>query len=458
MKLTNHQLELVNKVTNFTISDNDIFIIKGAAGTGKTTVVKSIIESVSKNNFVDSIVLLAPTNRAGKVLTKKTGKNVNTIHSEIYYLQEIRNKDNVVIANKFVPKYLEMNLFEDEQEKEILSKRKALFIVDESSMISASSVKEGTMVSDNPLLKDLYLHVKSYSQSNKIIFVGDSYQLPPVGYVGVAPALDKNFLKSFLEINSEIEEFELKEVLRQSEDSPILDLAEDIKMKIDANVTTYYLSYSQNKESGYSDFIKSYVNNLERYGSYDTMALGWSRKNVLQMNLDIRKELFGSNPNGFEVGDLIYVNARWTKNSEVVLKGELGRVVSVEQMEPKAKLHFHKLTIELTERPILTRITTLVFTDLAYDETENIPNELFTNLTVNRAMENQEFKKTGDASNDPYLNAMQVKFAYALTVHKSQGGEWKNVYLHHVTNWRDLRWNYTAVTRASERLVTYSLY
>jgi len=447
--LTQNQQEAVSAVKKFANSSNDIFILTGAAGTGKTTVVKNIIDEL--NSIVDAVVLLAPTNRAAKVLSTKTGVPTNTVHSEIYKLQEIKDKDGNLISTKFIPRI--DSLFIDKEDIEILKKRKTVFIVDESSMLSDAAVKDADLISDSGLMTDLYNYVKHYTPDNKIIFVGDSYQLPPINYDGVAPALDVDYIKE--NFSKKIEEFKLTKILRQAEGSDIITLAQEIKNNIDLDVNNFNLKIP--RYNNYEEFITKFSEMYDVDDSTKSIALAWRRKDVLEINKDLRKKIYGVNVATFEIGDMLYLNSRWSNKNITIPTGEIGRVVEViKGDEVKGGLQFNTLMIEFSdvENKKLV-VEAKVITDFAYNDIDYMPKQMFQQLAIQRSRENPIFKKTKKASNDEYMSAMQVKFAYALTVHKAQGGEWKNVFLHAITNWRDLRWNYTAITRAAENIYSY---
>ena len=451
IKLTNNQKEAINKVKDFVVSQNDIFILTGAAGTGKTTVVKDIIKEVNK--YVTEIILLAPTNRAAKILSQKTNIFTETIHAAIYNLEDIKNKDGEIINTRLIPKYLEMDF--DKKKTKKLKTQSVLYIIDESSMLSASPNKDGALISDRSLLEDLYSHVKFYNPNNKIIFVGDSYQLPPIGYSGIAPALQKIFLEE--NFSKKIEEYKLTDILRQDKESPILTLAKSIKEKIDQNQTTYNLIIP-NRFKNYNSFIRFFCENYNFKKPGNSIALGWSRKNVLEMNLNIRENLFNKKPNVFEIGDIVYVNTTWQKFPHKISKGEIGIIVGLKDYKGtvEAGILFHEATIEFTgSNGKKHQIQSKVFSDYTYSDIDMLPKEMFVKLAIERSNKNEKFKETKNPKDDQYMNAIQVKFAYALTVHKAQGGEWENVFLHANTNWRDLRWNYTAVTRASKNIYSY---
>jgi ABC-type oligopeptide transport system ATPase subunit len=447
--LTNNQQEAVNNVKQFATSENDIFILTGAAGTGKTTVVKNIVEELS--NITDGVVLLAPTNRAAKVLSTKTGILTNTVHSEIYKLQDVKDKQGKVISTKFIPRI--SSLFIDEEDGISLQNKNIIYIVDESSMLSDAAVKDADMISDNGLLSDLYSHVKYGTPKNKIIFVGDSYQLPPINYSGVAPALDVDYLTK--NISENIEVFKLTKILRQAEDSEIITMAQEIKSNIDLGIDRINLKIPRFND--YFEFISNFSKVYDSNNSSVAIALGWSRKNVLQMNLDIRKSIYGSATRVFEIGDMLYLNSKWSNLKISIPKGEIGKVVDVVSDDGvKGGLQFNTLRIEFADienKPFV--VETKVLTDFVYNDIDFMSKQMFQQLAIERSRENKLFKITKEAKNDEYMSAMQVKFAYALTVHKAQGGEWKNVFLHAMTNWRDLRWNYTAITRASENIFSY---
>jgi len=447
--LTDNQKEAVDKVKKFASSNNDIFILTGAAGTGKTTVVKNIIDEL--NLTVDSVVLLAPTNRAAKVLSNKTGIETNTVHSEIYKLQDIKDKDGNIISTKFIPKI--NSLFLDKDDLEKLANRTNVFIVDESSMLSDAAVKDADMISDNGLMTDLYQYVKYSSPKNKIIFVGDSYQLPPINYEGVAPALDIDYLKE--NFSKKIELFELTKILRQAEGSEIIEMAQEIKNNIDKGIDKFTLKVP--RFNNYDDFLTNLSNDYDPNDSTKAIALGWRRTDVLKMNLDLRKKLYGLHPKAFEVGDQIYLNSKWSNQSISIPKGEIGTVVElVKDDGVKGGLQFHTVKIEFKDIENLPfTVEAKVLTDFIYNEIDYMSKQMFQQLAIQRSRENSLFKKTREAKNDEYMSAMQLKFAYALTVHKAQGGEWENVFLHTMTNWKDLRWNYTAITRAAENIYSY---
>ncbi|QXP70764.1 AAA family ATPase [Polaribacter sp. R2A056_3_33] len=448
--LTENQKEAVNTIRTYVNSKQDIFILTGAAGTGKTTVIKSIINEVAED--VDEVVLLAPTNRAAKVLSKKSGVETNTIHSEIYTIKEIKNKDGIVIQSMFVPKINSL-LFDDNLDKK--KAHKILFIVDESSMISDTAVEQGNLISKNSLLKDLNKHVKYLGVENKILFVGDSYQLPPIGYHGIAPALDIVYMKEHY--SKGIEKFELTKILRQESDSYIIELAQDVKNKID--LKNKFLNINiPNKFQSYNQFIQDFSLKFNATKQEKAIALGWTRKSVLQMNLDVRKNIFGPQVKTIEVGDIIYLNAKYTNGSVVIPKGETGKIVSIiEEDGVRGGLLFHTVKVEFTAvNKLPLYVTTKILTDFLYTDTDYLSKEIFIKLAIEQSKVNDSYKKSKNADDDAYMSAMQAKFGYALTVHKSQGGEWENVYLHKTTNWKDLRWNYTAVTRASKELYSYS--
>ena len=176
------------------------------------------------------------------------------------------------------------------------------------------------------------------------------------------------------------------------------------------------------------------------------------------MNLDVRKNIFGPQVKTIEVGDIIYLNAKYTNGSVVIPKGETGKIVSIiEEDGVRGGLLFHTVKVEFTAvNKLPLYVTTKILTDFLYTDTDYLSKEIFIKLAIEQSKVNDSYKKSKNADDDAYMSAMQAKFGYALTVHKSQGGEWENVYLHKTTNWKDLRWNYTAVTRASKELYSYS--
>lgn len=448
IQLTTNQQKAVNNIASFAQSNSEIFILTGAAGTGKTTVVKNIIDELTSQKI--EVILLAPTNRAAKILSRKTGVPTNTIHSEIYRVKEIKNDDGIVIETRFIPRI--GSLFVDEIHKDDLVNK--VYIVDESSMISDTANTEGDLTSSNSVLYDLYNHVMFSDGKRQIVFVGDSYQLPPIKHVGIAPALDKRYIQE--NYTTKVVCFELTDILRQKSDSYILDLAQDIKTGIDNKQETYNIRLSNTFNSN-KDFIKSYAKKIDPTNDSKAIALGWTKKSVLAMNLDVRKELFGEHVKEIEVGDIIYLNAKITIGHIEIPRGESGKIIQVINCDGiKGKLLFHTVKVEfVTLNHLPITVTTKIFTDFLYTTEDYFSKELFIKLAIERSKENPVFKKTKKSENDPYMNAMQAKFGYALTVHKAQGGEWENVYLHKLKQWNNLRWNYTAVTRAAKEIYTF---
>lgn len=448
--LTPNQTQAVIEATSFIDSQASIFILTGAAGTGKTTVVGNIIDSIYEK--IDELFLLAPTNRAAKILSRKTQHDTNTIHSEIYDIQYIKNSDELIIASKFIPKIQRFHF--SDKDLNLSKTNKRLFIIDEASMISTSVQREGDFISDNSLLQDLYSHAFKHSSTDKMIFVGDTYQLPPIGHIGLPPALDPGFLKS--KFNCSLSSFQLTKIHRQQQNSEILSIANTIKNKIDRKFSNYILSIDDKFEN-YKIFIEQAAKAFDLNNLVYSIALGWTRKNVLSMNLDIRKILYGSTPRFFEVGDVLYLNARWDQKDLSIAKGEIGIVKEVLSLkEEKSGLLFSTLKLEfrtIKDEPF--EVLSKVLISFPYSIEEFIPKDYFIKLAIVRSRENDLYKKTREATDDVYMNTMQLKFAYALTVHKSQGGEWENVFLHANTNKKDLRWNYTAVTRASKNIYSF---
>ena len=422
-------------------NQKDTLVVKGYAGTGKTTVIGSLVNILPLFNL--RYVLLAPTGRAAKVISAYSGKKAFTIH-KIIYRQVADPKTGEL---RFVK---QKNYF-----------KKTVFIVDEASMISDES---GFM--NSGLLRDLVNFIFEH-RSNKLFLVGDDAQLPPVGSIQ-SPALQLSYLKEQFGLDAML--IELNEVVRQEEESGILLNATQLRKSVfDSNVGVFFETKS------FRDIFKMTNEKLEdgvryafdKFGMGDTAIICRSNWQAVRYNEYIRRNLLFKEDE-IEAGDIIMV----VKNNYFILEpdspagfianGEFAEVRKIISFEEKYGFRFADIEIQLIDYPEMEPFQAKVFLDTLHSNTASLSTEE-NNKLYNQIRENhreiKSRKKFKEAiQNDEYLNALQIKFAYALTCHKSQGGQWKAVFIDHgfrQDNEIDIeyiRWLYTALTRAEKEV------
>lgn len=421
---------------------NRVLIVKGYAGTGKTTVISTLVNVL--NDVGKKFILLAPTGRAAKVLSAYSGKEAYTIHKCIY-----RQKSSKDTFGTFV---LDRNLHTD-----------TLFLIDEASMIS-NQKSDNTMFGTGRLLDDLIQYVKN-GKNCSLILIGDTAQLPPVG-TNISPALDKAVMQHYF---NEVVEYELTDVVRQSESSGILVNATLIRQNIAKNILKIprFIIHKLPDVKVISGIELQDAISLayDRDGIENTMIICRSNKTANKYNDGIRKQILWREDE-ISSGDLLMIvknNYYWLNESEkisFIANGDIAKVLKIRKNEEIYGFHFADVLLELLDYGL--KIETKILLDTL---TVNIPalgNEdsrrLFYAIMEDYkdiVPEKSQFEKV---KVNAYFNALQVKFAYAITCHKAQGGQWKNVFVDigyfraEKTDMEFLRWLYTAFTRATERL------
>lgn len=420
------------------LDSKDAFIIKGYAGTGKTTLISTLVQILPLFNY--KYVLLAPTGRAAKVMSSYSGRNAFTIHKRIY---KQANKDTSGPVFKRQKNY----------------SKKTVFIIDESSMIS-----EDIGFAKKGLLTDLMDYIFS-EPSNKVILVGDDAQLPPVGQE-LSPALDIDFLMS--NYNLDVIQEQLTEVMRQEEESGILINATNLRDQLSAKTLKIFLNTS------FKDIFKMTGERLEdgiRYafdnvGIENTAILCRSNKNANAYNQYIRNRIFFYDSELVAGEYLMIVRNNYLFGPEEIGGGflangdfvEATKIISFEELHG---LRFATLELRLTDYPDLRNFEAKVILDTLHSESPALTQEqneaLYQSVLLDYAdMKPKERKEA--IKIDPYLNALQIKFAYAITCHKAQGGQWPIVFVDQGYLTEDnldkdfVRWLYTATTRATQQL------
>lgn len=440
---TSGQQHFFTKIAEFLENEDvrDCFLLKGYAGTGKTTLISTVIKVITKFGY--KTVLLAPTGRAAKVMSNYSKKKALTIHKKIY--------------RQVADAYTGTLHFERQSNKH----RDTLFIVDEASMIS-----DEAEFGSHGLLYDLIEYVFE-GIGNKLLIVGDVAQLPPINKE-LSPALDKSYLESTFFLS--VYEQELTEVTRQGQHSGILRNATSLRdtlplEKLDIKLQT----------KGLRDFYKMPSDRLEdglryayeKHGRENVTIITRSNREAVQLNQFVRRQINAAEEE-LEVGDLLMI----VRNNYTVLDEESpagflanGDFVEVKRIRKEEEVHgFRFATVELQlldyeEQP---PFEAKIFLDTLHSPSPSLTQEENRRL-YEAVLEDYMYLKTKKARNeairqDVYLNALQVKFAYALTCHKSQGGQWKSVFVNQgflpedQVNKEFVRWLYTAVTRATDEI------
>jgi ATP-dependent exoDNAse (exonuclease V) alpha subunit len=443
---TADQTEAIRRFSTFVeqSSTSSIFLLKGHAGTGKTTLIASWLKPLLNQGY--KVVLMAPTGRAAKVMSTYAKAKANTIHKKIYFAQQ--NKQGGI---QFT---LQKNKF-----------RKAVFIVDEASMIGDEQ-SSAQLFQNGSLLQDLISYVHQGDRC-KLVFVGDTAQLPPVKQ-DLSPALNQNYLS--LHFSTEVSEVELSEVLRQDALSGILHNATNLRNLMHENIDNHFQFLLRNKtdithlQDGY-DIQGALEDGYRDVGRTETTIIVRSNKRANQYNRQIRTQIM-SLENDLAVGDLLLVvknNYFWlTPDSQAgfIANGDVIEILRILSFQELYGFRFAKVHVQLVDYPDQDAFDTVLILDaldaeghaLTYEQS----NELYQKVRQDYS-HLPKYKQYPEVKKNPFFNALQVKFAYALTCHKAQGGQWKRVfiekpYLPERPSVDYYRWLYTAITRASEHL------
>ena len=446
-KLTTKQDLTLYKLSEFILNedDNSLFILKGYAGTGKTTILSSIINNLWK--IKKSGVLMAPTGRAAKVLSNYTNTEANTIHKKIYFPKKNSsgNIDFVLQTNK---------------------SKNTIFIVDEASMISSKSQNK-KLFDTTSLLSDLIQFVYS-GYKCKIIFIGDTAQLPPVNSK-LSPSLDPDYLEE--NYNKNVLSIELDEVVRQEVLSGILNNATTLRESlIDEDFEEFKFNISGFNDiirlQDGEDIINSLTDSYNIFGKEETALIVRSNKRANLYNQQIRNRIL-FNENELSVGDNLMVvknNYYWLKSTSeagFIANGDIIKILEISRIVDLYDFRFAEVSVQMIDYPKMKPFDTVLMLDTINLETPSLnyekANHLYNEVMKDYVSEKVKYKRFLKVKNNKYFNALQVKFSYAMTCHKSQGGQWTSVFVEqpYLPNGIDkdfIRWLYTALTRAKEKL------
>jgi len=438
---------LIGRLADFLSSEKDdsLFMLKGYAGTGKTTIVSALVKILPL--LGRRSVLLAPTGRAAKVLAGYSSHQAFTIHRKIYFARTTSDGN------------LALTLQENHH-------RHTYFIVDEASMIqNIETTGEANLFAYRNLLDDLFFYVGN-GENCRLILVGDIAQLPPVGQP-VSQALDTEFLEQ--KYQKKVELYELTEVVRQSRDSGILANATHLRKKIASNspVTPLFLpgDFSDIKRVNAVEMEELIQDAYANDGQADTVVITRTNKRANIYNQEIRRRILYLDSE-LTAGELLMVvrnNYFWLpqdSESGFIANGDIIEVLRIKNIHEMYAHRFADVVVRMIDYPDQKEFETKLLLDTLYVETASLSYQegakIFQAIMEDYSDVPHRKKRLEKIRNDPYYNALQVKYAYALTCHKTQGGQWKTVFVDQgylrdeMMDVEYLKWLYTAVTRATE--------
>jgi exodeoxyribonuclease-5 len=448
---TDDQSSALKKIAGYICDNNNdiIFLMTGYAGTGKTSVISSVVKTLDLLRMKS--VLLAPTGRAAKVLSSYSGRQAFTIHKKIY--RQKSSKDGIGSFS------LDRNLHKD-----------TFFIVDEASMVS-NITADAALFGSGRVLDDLIEYVYSGTDC-KLIIVGDTAQLPPVGSA-VSPALDTASISGY---GFGLITCELKQVVRQSETSGVLMNATRIRLQVAEKNLDHpsidCINYKDTIRISGDELIDEISTAYGACGVEGTIIVVNSNKLANRYNQGIRNRIFFREEE-ISTGDMVMV----VKNNYFIIEedengagfianGDIAEVKRIRKYEERYGFRFADMVLYFADYNL--EIESKVMMDVLHLDTPALPTEknkeLFQNVLSDYVHIKTRRKQYDAVKKDPYFNALQIKFAYAVTCHKAQGGQWERVFIDQGMFNRNeitidyLRWFYTALTRSTDKayLVNFS--
>ena len=443
---TKNQKKIIESFSNYLSEDNSstFFILNGYAGTGKTTLIAAIVSALKSLGI--KTILLAPTGRAAKVLSQYSGEKALTIHKRIY-----REQTNAAYESKF-----SLNINRENE---------ALFIVDEASMLSSGTNADKTIFGSGSLLDDLIQYVRSGKRC-RLMLVGDSAQLPPVGD-DYSPALSPVEFLPFGEVVYQT----MDEVVRQEQSSGILFNATLVRCMLENSIFEIPhldMQYNDIEAVNGGEFLEKLQECYDKYGRDQTIVITRSNKRANRYNEGIRRNILFAEEE-IESGDMLMVvknNYHYTERIEdcpmsFIANGDIARLKRIRRFEELYGFRYANAVLEFGDYDN-TEIECKVLLDTINSESPSLTYEqsqkLFYEVEKDYADIKSKIKRFKEIRENEYFNALQVKFSYAVTCHKAQGGQWSAVFIDRFLFGDEpmtkdmLRWLYTALTRATERV------
>lgn len=460
-QLRGQQQVVFQKLKLFVENNNmRVFILRGYAGTGKTTLMREFVKWIDSQNL--SGILLASTGRAAKILSDKTGKPAHTVHSKIYSFAGldddietmVKNKENLAVDDKG-----QISLVFDL--KPVHTGFERIYIVDEASMISDTPDKGSSFAKfgSGELLKDLF----EYDPKGKFVFVGDACQLPPIGQP-TSPALTKEYIEK--KYRKAVMMYELTEIIRQDSLNGIVRASMKIRKLQAENPQIKWASFPLRGEKdilimgSHANLVNEYIKTLKAKGTKNVSIICQTNRQCSELNTLVRGSL-GRKNNLLEKDDVLLI----TQNNYIsgLANGDLVTVLQVGKREMRAGLSF--LNVEVEELESKGRFTILMIEDILYSNITNLNDQQHKELMFDfffrmkyKGIDQKDRAFLDNMFTDPYLNALRAVYGYALTCHKGQGGEWDDVFLyidksiHGIPKPGIYQWVYTAITRAKQKL------
>jgi exodeoxyribonuclease V len=446
-KPTTGQEGFIYRLSEFLTEKNvgKVFLLRGYAGTGKTSMVISVVKTLKAMNR--KYALLAPTGRAAKVLAAYTRQRAFTIHKFIYQIttDEFGNIRFALRHNRG---------------------KNAVIIVDEASMISLSRDAGSGRIQSKNLLSDLMKFMEE-GKDCKLILIGDTAQLPPVGSPD-SPALDGKVLQTNFQFEPEMQH-ELREVVRQEADSGILTNATELRNLLMAGKSDIALkvNFPDIKVIDMLELEDELNSAYSKYGEDNAMVITRSNKSANQFNQQIRVRIKYMDEEIASTDKLMVVknNYHWLPKGSgagFIANGDMIEIMRLGAIEDMHGFRFANATVRLMDYPEEDSLDVKLLLNALHVEAPGLPDEDYEQLYNSVCMgysdiptPSEQAKKIAE---DPYLHALQIKFGYAITCHKAQGGQWPAVFVDQgyltaeMLGTEYVRWLYTAITRASEKL------
>ncbi len=429
---TTEQRTAMEAMTEFVDQKNqdDFFILSGAAGTGKTSITSALIGYLNEHEIPFKIA--APTGRAARILGKKSRTVSSTIHSLIYNAES--DKGTGAVRWKL---------------KQNKNKDFTVYIIDESSMISAESKENGMFGSDDSLLANLVRYIRSGNERNKVLFLGDRNQLPPYEEEE-SLALDPNHLRNQFGWKGSFHY--LTEVKRVEDGSYILKNATNLRKAIDEGLPIPRLEGQKIKNVW--EAASSFASNFNPDNFEQAVGIGKSHKANRLFNDVVRKKIFGTSAGLIQKDDLLIVLQNWRRGRHVLFNGDhvLVEEVDASQMQTVCGLRF--LPVKLKAQRLdgtAEIIDDFIYLDALESPDGKIPLDMENKFRAERFRKNKIFSETGNPEDDKFVGAIRLGYGYGITCQKAQGGEWEEIYLN-TFGVEDKKWLYTAVTRARKEL------
>jgi ATP-dependent exoDNAse (exonuclease V) alpha subunit len=427
---TAEQEKVLLAMQDFISNEFDFLILSGAAGTGKTSITSALIGYLNELNRTYRIA--APTGRAARIIGRKANTVTSTIHSLIYNVEVVEKSGKVIYSLKTSS-----------------SSIPTIYIIDEASMISEKKdVSNELFHVDKGMVYDLIEYIMSENTGNKIIFIGDHYQLPPINEIE-SVALSKQFLESTFNLKGS--EFYLTEVKRQEDGSYILENATNIRKAIDDGKINHEIKGK--KSDGIWSAAQTYVKDAESKGFDNQVAIGVSHRANKYFNDIVREKMFGKLRQILEPGDLLMVTQNWSRNGSNLYNGDHVQLISVDWnlQETVAGLHFVAVKVKPIFGDSSQEIEDYAIVESIVNIGGKVDPTVFNELRMNRYAKNIKFRESQKVSDDRYLGALKLMYGHAITCNKAQGGEWKKVFIN-TLGIPSLKWQYTAVTRGIDEI------